>query len=995
MSAGPTASRWQRKCLGTGMFDPLDRPRVFGVPLGVDFPKALVDGLRHRFSDAPPDALAHVQLIVNTRRMQRRIRMLFDQGPALLLPRVDLITDLGEHWALANIPDPVPPLRRRLELVQLVSSLLDRQPDLAPRASLFDLADSLAGLMDEMHGEGVSPDAITGLNIADQSGHWDRIKTFLNIVHRYFDTHGQPDIETRQRLVIEQLVAEWQNIPPDHPVIVAGSTGSRGATQLLMRAVAQLPQGAVILPGFDFDMPLALWDALDDPLLSEDHPQCRFAQLMAKLDINATDITAWTDAAPANAARNQVLSLALRPAPFTDQWLRDGPRLKNIGQAMQDVTLIEAPSQRTEAMAIAMRLRQAAEDGQTAALITPDRTLTRRVTAALDRWGILPDDSAGTPLQLSPPGRFLRHVGDLFRQPLTTEALLTLLKHPLSHSEADRGPHLRLSRELELHLRRHGPPYPTAPDLRAWARSSKDEMAAAWVEWVCTCFSDQHDPSELSLSHWLQRHTRLAIRISKGTAGEGQGKLWRGEAGREAEKAVSELAENAEYGGSVNAADYASLFHSVLSRHEVRNPDTPHPKILIWGTLEARVQGADLLILAGLNEGGWPEVPKPDPWLNRALRNQVGLLLPERRIGLSAHDFQQAAAASEVWFTRSIRSDDAETVVSRWLNRLENLLEGLPGNGGKQAREDMRRRGRGWLASVAAFEDPGIAAAAPRPSPQPPVAARPGQLSVTEIKRLIRDPYAIYAKHVLRLRPLDPLMKAPDALLRGIILHKVLEQFIRDTLDDPSLCTKDALMKKTASVLAENVPWAEARALWLARLDRVANWFIDGELGRRSLAHPTAFEIRGKAALADPAFTLTATADRIDVDRVGNLHIYDYKTGAPPTKAQQTYFDKQLLLEAAIAEQSGFGELGPARVARAAFIGLSSGGKEESAPLDTEPPEKVWREFQQLIAAYMDPAKGYTARRAMHATRDKGDYDQLARFGEWDITDDPRAQVLK
>ncbi|WP_306114886.1 MULTISPECIES: double-strand break repair protein AddB [unclassified Roseovarius] len=979
------------------MFDPSETPRVFGVPLGVDFPRALVEGLIERHRDQPPDALARVQLIVNTRRMARRIRSLFDAGPALLLPRIHLVTDLGEHWDLAHIPDAVPPLRRRLELVQLLSALLERAPDLAPRASLYDLADSLAALMDEMHGEGVSPDAIDRLDVSDQSGHWERIKSFLGIVRHYFETGTEtPDAETRQRMVIEHTIRRWQKAPPDHPVIVAGSTGSRGATHMLMKAVAALPKGAVILPGFDFDMPDPVWEALapqmrngQASLPAEDHPQYRFYKFTTERGMTPGRVAPWVDHVPVNEPRNRVMSLALRPAPVTDQWLRDGPKLNQIDVAMQDVTLIEAPTPRQEALTIAMRLRQAAEEGQTAALITPDRNLTRQVTAALDRWNILPDDSAGTPLHLSPPGRFLRHVGDLFRKRLSAELLLTLLKHPLTHSGGARGPHLLLSRELELHLRRYGPPFPTAEDLRTWGKSRKEELAPDWINWVCACFTGHEPGGALPLEARVSRHLALAERLAQGSRDDGSGKLWNGDAGREAQVATQELLTEAAHGGDINSSDYSSLLHAILSRKEVRNPTDPHPNILIWGTLEARVQGADLLILAGLNEGSWPEAPTPDPWLNRTLRNDAGLLLPERRIGLSAHDFQQAAAAPEVWLSRSIRSDDAETVVSRWLNRLQNLLHGLPEQGGTEALDRMRARGRQWLDRAAKLEEPGETRPAHRPAPCPPRAARPKQLSVTEIKRLVRDPYAIYGKHVLDLRPLDPLMRAPDALLRGIVLHEVLEKFIRETRNAPEACTKERLMAISVSVLAKNVPWAEARATWLARLERIADWFVNGEIARRTLADPAAFEAKSRTELPDLDFTLTATADRIDIDRNGNLHLYDYKTGAPPSKDQQTYYDKQLLLEAAMAERTGFDEIAPASVVRAVYIGLGSGGKEVDAPLESEPTGQVWAEFHDLIAAYLQDDTGYPSRRAMESKRDRGDYDQLARFGEWDITEPP------
>jgi len=318
-----------------------------------------------------------------------------------------------------------------------------------------------------------------------------------------------------------------------------------------------------------------------------------------------------------------------------------------------------------------------------------------------------------------------------------------------------------------------------------------------------------------------------------------------------------------------------------------------------------------------------------------------------------------------------------------------NLLSGLPAQGGDTALKAMRARGAAWIERAERLECPVPVPPATRPSPRPPVAARPRQLSVTQIQRLIRDPYAIYARHVLRLRPLDPLMQEPDALLRGTVLHKVLENFIRKTLADPALITRDALLAEARRVLAESVPWAEARAMWLARLERRAEQFIAGDIARRAIAQPVLLEARGAAELADLGFTLSAKADRIDRDAAGALHLYDYKTGAPPSQKAQRHFDKQLLLEAAMAELAGFGGLPPSPVASATFLGLGSGKAEESAPLDTDPPEKVWAELRDLIAAYMTPGRGYTARRAVGSVREKGDYDQLARFGEWDASDAP------
>ena len=409
------------------------------------------------------------------------------------------------------------------------------------------------------------------------------------------------------------------------------------------------------------------------------------------------------------------------------------------------------------------------------------------------------------------------------------------------------------------------------------------------------------------------------------------------------------------------------------------------------------MQGADLVILAGLNDGTWPEAPKPDPWLNRKMRLDAGLLLPERRIGLSAHDFQQAIAAPEVWLTRSIRSDDAETVPSRWINRLKNLLVGLGVQGAPDVWTQMHNRGAIWLDRVRQLEHAPDVPRATRPAPCPPVSARPRRFTVTEIQTLIRDPYAIYAKHCLRLRALRPLVQTPDALLRGILSHDVMEQFVKQTLDDVNALTVDALLDHADTVLNRDVPWPAARALWLARFERAAAWIVEGEIVRQSIATPTLFEndASGRLTLPSIATTLEGRADRIDIDDAGDVIIYDYKSGSPPTKDKQKHFDKQLLIEAAMVENAAFDKLGPRTVRAAQFIGLGSNPKTEDAPVADEPSVKILAELVGLLSAYLEGDKGYASRRAMENDTDSRDYDQLARYGEWDVTADAVPEVLE
>lgn len=967
-------------------------PRVFALPPGADFARHLAEGLIARAATMPPEAFAQVEVLVNTRRMQRRLAALLAETGARLLPRLRLVTDLGRDVHVPGLPPPVPALRRRLELAQLVARLLDTAPDLAPRAAIHDLADSLARLMAEMQGEGVPPDVLAQLDLADHARHWERSLAFIRLVARWFGPDAPPDAEARQRRVADHLIGGWQIAPPAHPIIIAGSTGSRGTTARLMQAVAGLPQGALVLPGYDFDMPAHAWAALDDALSPEDHPQYRFLRLMTALGIAPQDIRPWAGSGGActapDPARNRLISLALRPAPVTDQWRTEGAALGDLGLATADVALIEAPAPRAEALAIALILRGAVEDGQRAALITPDRMLTRQVTAALDRWGILPDDSAGRPLALSAPGRFLRHVAALFGQRLTAEALVTLLKHPLAHSGPDRGRHLLLTRAFERRLRRYGPPFPDGAALRAWALHERAEGAAAWAQWLAPLIEGLEDAAEAPLADHVARHIALAEALAAGPDGHPAGALWDEAAGQEARRLADELRAEAQHGGVFSPADYAALFTGLMQAREVREPVQAHPDIMIWGTLEARVQGADLVILGGLNEGVWPESPAPDPWLNRSMRAQAGLLLPERQIGLAAHDFQQAACAPRVVLSRARRDSDAETVPARWLNRLTNLLGGLEAQDGPAALAAMRARGQVWL-DRAAILDAGFVPEppAPRPAPCPPVAARPRELPVTAITTLIRDPYHVYARHVLRLYPLDPLHRTPDMLLRGSVLHKVMEDFLKEgAMQGPD--PRARLLAIADAVLLREVPWATARRLWRAHLDRAADAYLAWEAQHQGT--PEQIEKKGSARLDRLDFTLTAKPDRIDSLPDGRLHIIDYKTGKPPGEKQQRHFDKQLLLEAAMAERGGFAALGPRAVAAITYVSLSpTYPKSEETALTDGLAGEIWAELEALIAAYGQRDQGYAARRAVVRAGFAGDYDHLSRFGEWQTSDVP------
>jgi ATP-dependent helicase/nuclease subunit B len=968
---------------------------VFALAPGVRFPEALVDGFLSRMQGRPPEAAAQAVIYLNTARMMRHVRAAFDRHGTRFLPRLRLVTDLAHDPAPGLMPPP-PPLRRQLELITLVQALIARQPDLASDAAVAGLAESLNALLAEIQGEGVPPERFEAPGLAENHAeHWDRSLTFLRIVAGYAAADGAPDIDARQRLAVLRLIAGWRAAPPDHPVIVAGSTGSRGTTALLMQEVATLPMGFVVLPGFDFDMPTNAWNSLSSgPFPGEDHPQYRFLRLCQALGVTPDAVESWVKAAPPDPARNRFISLALRPAPMTDQWLEEGPGLGDLRDATRHVSLIEADTPSIEAKTIAIRLREAIESGLTAALVTPDRSLTRRVAAALTRWGITADDSAGEPLSQTVPGRFLRHIAGLFCQALTAETLLVLLKTPMTAStEADRGLHLRLTRELELRLRARGPAFPKPDDIRGWAKSDAGPERQAWARWLADCLARATVGGAMHISDWTETLFGLAEALATGPSGTVH-QLWSGEAGAHALRAMTDLRREAGYGSMMSAPVFSDFLTSHLAAGTVRQTIASDLRVAIWGTLESRVQGADLVILAGLNEGIWPAAPPPDPWLSRQMRLKAGLLLPERRIGLSAHDFQQAAAASRVILSRALRDTDAETVPSRWLARMINLLNGLEATGGPDALMAMQVRGQKWIDLAQRMETPAEETSpARRPSPRPPISVRPRELAVTQIKTLIRDPYAVYARAILRLRRLEPLRPEADPRLRGKVLHSVLEAFVRNrTVIAQPDGGYSALMRLTEQALDKSVPWPVERRIWLARMTAFAGPFLAQEILRAEDGVPFLLEGQRSVAVGGSGVILTARPDRIDRRHDGSLHIFDYKTGPLPSKTDIKGADRQLVLEGAMAERGVFGDGAPASVAVLSYLHVARDAKEQALEIDDTTFDGAWRDLLALLAAYARPTTGYTARGKFLDTRTSGDYDHLSRFGEWHLHDDPAGE---
>ncbi|MEM9715122.1 MAG: double-strand break repair protein AddB [Pseudomonadota bacterium] len=965
------------------MFEPSTGKRIFHLQLGCDFAARFIDGLLDRTDN--PITLAQTQVFVTTRRMATRMGDVLTKRGATLWPEIRLVSDLASDPTLtATLPPPRQKLERRLLLAQLVGRLADQTGALASHSARFALAASLDGILAELQRSGLDLDALTKVDLGQQAKHWSVSKEFLNLVGTFLSEEAPRDADARLRYAIRQQVVLWKATSPNHPIILAGSTGSREETGLLLDAIANLPQGAVVMPGFDTDLPAELWADLSAGQYGWDHPQSAIAFSLG--DMSSEETRSWISTTPFNADRNRFVSLALTPAPVTHRWLQEGPGLApSLDDAFKTVSLSEAGNPREEAMTIALHLREAAETQTPAVLITPDRALARQVTAALAKWGIVPDDSAGRPLHQTPVGILLRLVARILSNPAEAVDAIALLKHPLTWSGTDmRGEHLRRVRAIETRVIRGASLGFDRSAITTWIAENHPDWSGWWIT-LSALFDQAEAFGSDEVADRVDAVIQLAEGLASGSNHSTDNSLWSDDIAQAAWNALQDIRLASDAAGSITQSDFKTLLNQTLAGIEVRPTVEAHPNIAIWGTLEARVASRDLVILGGLNEGIWPQTPKPDPWLNRPMRRDIGLSPPERAVGLSAHDFQQAIAAKHVVLSRSLRDGDAPTVASRWLLRLTNLMGGL-GNVGETTLTAMKDRAAPKLTLARILEKPTqLVPKAPRPNPVPPLGTRPKALAVTSIETLIRDPYSIYARYILKLRALDPLTPQADAKLRGKALHKVMERFAKST--DPK--TEALLIQMAQDVMTAQVPWPINAAQWTARIAGIAEWLVAFEQDLANGGALLGTEIRGARVFGDLDFTLKATADRIQSTDHG-LRLIDYKTGETPSDREVKSFARQLPLTRLIAEAGGFPGIDPAHVTALTYVSLKGALRDiDWAEADVEGTEQGLR---KLILSYQQASQGYLARSRPKYLKYTSDYDQLSRFGEWEDGAEYRAE---
>jgi ATP-dependent helicase/nuclease subunit B len=1039
--------------------------RVFNVPASAPFLRtviaALVDGrLVDEFNArAQPERLAQATLYLPTRRAGRMAREIFLDvlgTDAVVLPRIVALGDIDEdelEFAQAasgadlislDTPPALEGIHRRLLLAQLIAAwakgLKPGDPAQAPLvlggpASVLALSDDLARLMDDMVTRGVDWKALDGLVPDSLDQYWQLTLRFLNIARKVWPdilrAHGRIEPAARRDLLIE---AEAARLTEHHegPVIAAGSTGSMPATARFLKIIAGLPHGAVALPGLDTDLDDEAWQLIGGvtdvhgkvSATASNHPQFAMHGLLDKFGLKRSDVESLGAAAPYG--REMLASEAMRPSNATAQWhrrLQEPEVAAKVSAGMNRLAVIEAPNSEMEALAIAVAMREARELDKSAALVTPDRALARRVTAALGRWNLEFDDSGGDALMDTPAGIFARLAAETVSKQLEPPTLLALLKHPLLRLGGAEGGFRSAVETLELALLRGTRPAAGGAGLardfvrfreelgklrrneastlhyaepRTKLKDADLDYAQALIAKLQTALaplervdlSKSHDFSELAGHH---RDVLIALSRDENDVAI----AFEGQQGLALAAALDDLPDQQKRSGlMLQLGDYPEVFQTAFGDRIVRRPQIADTQLRIYGPLEARLTQSDRVILGGLVEGVWPPAPRNDPWLSRPMRHQLGLDLPERRIGLSAHDFAQLLGADEVILSHAAKVGGAPSVASRFLHRLEAVA-------GEPRWDAAKARGKTYLDYAHELDRPQKVEPIPQPTPKPPRAARPLKLSVTAIEDWLRDPYTIYAKYILNLAPLDPVDMPLSAADRGSAIHDALGDFTqvyKTTLPDNPAGELRRIGETHFAPLMER---PEARALWWPRFLRIASWFAGWESERRLNVKTIDAEAGGTISIPldhDRSFTLSARADRIEHRTDRTFAILDYKTGQPPTGKQvRMGLSPQLTLEAAILREGGFANIAAgSSVSELLYVRLSGNNppgksillelkvnKSDQPQLPDDAADYARKKLEELIRKFDNEEQPYPSLVLSMWSDRYGRYDDLARIKEW------------
>lgn len=832
------------------------------IPGNEDFLLNFANGMLSKFGHLGPE-IGKVTIILPTKRSCRKLAQTFfhiSEKKACFLPRIYPLQDIELSYLLEQVfscnitedqPNLLEHLRKKIAPEMLEMSILQGL------CGANGLANHLYSLFYEIQKHQLG-------NIIEKiqhhySDHLDQIiellKFIIEALPQKLHKLGLIDKASYVNEISMILAITWEKYPPKYPVIIAGIDGETASDRALLKVVNEMRNGYVVLHNIDKSLPNAEWQEI-----SHEHPQYQLKSLIDLCRVGREEIYSWHNIV--NVKHNDIF--------FSKSFSRN---FSNCAPP-QDLTIIETETPQQELQFITQLCVDKLICGNESVLIvTQNELLIEKLTYMLLAHNVIPDCSIGNSALKCDEMIFLQLIMRTIFEHFSPISLLALLKHDLCKIAQK-----EVVQQFEISHLRGINSYKNLQELIAATDEEIKQILQLILE-HSRKLEEIMSQKTTDFGDILSTHLELAERLSANS-------LWQHERGVELRELLLELSRNAHHIGKIAPISYLAIMRDMLSKAKFRTSKTYNPRLIIITPKESQLLCADNVILADLNENSWPQKSSSNIFLNDILMQSLGFENSEIETGRNAAKFYNLLHNKNIYLTRSKTSKNIITTSSRWLLRIKLLLQ-----------------------KIAYHEQPALNLSPeildiielPLTSPTPPVEFRLKSLSVTQVEKLIRNPYDIYASKILRLYELEPINKDPENLDYGNLIHEAIHHFTLHYKPptEPYKFFMDFILQKGRDLFYKPA----IRNVWLPKIEKIARWFIEYHLDNMSCKLLPETELQAKFG----DFTLKARLDRMEVREGNCVTILDYKTGKLPGKKDiADLVSIQLPLEALLAQKNGY-----------------------------------------------------------------------------------------
>ncbi|MBP9752846.1 MAG: PD-(D/E)XK nuclease family protein, partial [Proteobacteria bacterium] len=633
---------------------------------------------------------------------------------------------------------------------------------------------------------------------------FDVVKNYKNYLKDKNIYEEKEALQKMCSITIEHLQKEF-----DHPIVLGGTTGSIPFIQDFSKILHASSKGYVVLPGF--------FKGEED--IDIYHPF--YTQKIWDEELNNPPIVPFVDSSP----KNDFLSI------FKNQ----KPHLKPVDHIIP----FDANTPLEEAKLISILVRDSLEKNLTVSIVCNDKSLIHLIQDALNAYDFKANNALGIDLLKTVSGKFLTlFLKSCLKQ--TLKNIIPLLKHPLFKAK-ERSLHLKSVDRFEAILQ----------------TESMDVEKQCLKTFNLSSYFEKYLKTYHTGLHWLNYLIQDLEDLSDSTIFKNQ----------DGTVLFGFLESLKPYFSKTSFSFFQ--FIDVLMAYIEQAPsvlmfDNLHQNVTLVGTIEARHQTADVVIISALNEGQWPKPIKQNLWLSPFEKEALHLPKEERRLGLGAHDFLNCLQAKTVYLTRSLKVGGIPLQENRWLKRFK--LNFCLSKAAKEQQDYFLNITKQLMAPLKPSNTQILEKTYPKGFDAPK------ELSISALELLNKDPYAFYVRYILKIKERLPWYLSLSPAKIGQIVHKILEK--SNLLDDEHL--KEDIEKELL-----NLSLDDHQMIFLTNQLYEMILFVINDLKKNPI-HTFLREQKISLTLED--ITIFGIADRIDFDQNNTvLRLIDYKTGTPPS----------------------------------------------------------------------------------------------------------------